>query len=119
MLDWTMNPLIAGNPYHVKIIKKDVTFKLNTWIPMMVEETELAMDRYFTKYVTASESYGGWQKVPIFQVFLKAIAQTSSRIFVGEEICREEKYLDAVTSFATLVLPTAAIVKIIPHRLRL
>jgi len=85
----------------------------------MVEEMELAMNRYLMEYFTTSQTYSSWQKVPIFKVFLKAIAQTSSRIFVGEEICREERYLDAVASFAFLVLPTAAILKPIPHWLRL
>lgn len=85
----------------------------------MVEEMQLAMTRYISEYSTTSEAYGSWQKVPIFKVFLKAIAQTSSRIFVGEEICREEKYLDAVATFAFLLLPTAAIIKPIPHWLRL
>lgn len=45
-----------------------------------------------------------WQEVDIHHVLLRVVAIVSGRIFIGPELCRSEKYLDAAINYTTDVM---------------
>src|SRR4051794_7047706 len=107
---------MSENPFHIQILRKDLTPKLNNLTPIIVEELGLAMERHMNAHASGSLD-GQWAEVNIWQTMMKVIAQVSNRVFVGEEICRNDTYLDLMVRYATLLVPVAKVMKLFPRAL--
>ncbi|KAF3940542.1 hypothetical protein ABW19_dt0207875 [Dactylella cylindrospora] len=112
-LPYTFDKYVDEDLFHVGIIKKDLTARLNHMTPLIVEELDLSMKHYISKLASEPDAEG-WQSVGIFDLVVKVVARTSHRIFIGEEICREEGFLEAAVSYAVGVIPTALALNCLP-----
>lgn len=45
-----------------------------------------------------------WQEVDIHHILLRVVAMVSGRLFIGPELCRTEKYLDAAINYTMDVM---------------
>ncbi|KAF3927466.1 hypothetical protein ABW21_db0208738 [Orbilia brochopaga] len=110
---WTFDEYVNADVFHVGVIRKDLTARLAAVTPAIVEELDLAFKHYIPKIATAPDQKG-WREVTMYDLILKVVARTSHRVFLGEELCREEEYLDASIKYAIWVFPTGMIINCFP-----
>lgn len=59
-----------------------------------------------------------WQEIDIHKVLLRVVSMVSGRIFIGPELCRTEKYLDAAINYTMDVMIAQRVVQHIRPWLR-
>ncbi|KAL1636501.1 hypothetical protein SLS56_001084 [Neofusicoccum ribis] len=91
-----MEKLLAGKycgiadrqvPVAVHVIKADLTPGLNRLMPVISEEIDLALER-------TMPICDGWTPVVVYGKMLDIVAQVSARVFVGEPLCRNPRWLE-------------------------
>ncbi|EWC44175.1 hypothetical protein DRE_07000 [Drechslerella stenobrocha 248] len=110
---YTFDKYIESDLFHVGMIRKDLTARLAAFTPAIVEELDLAF-KHYTPKIAGQPGEKGWQKVVMYDLILKIVARTSHRVFIGEELCREEEYLDLSIKYAITILPTAMLLNCFP-----
>ncbi|KAK6337365.1 hypothetical protein TWF730_002767 [Orbilia blumenaviensis] len=110
---YTFDNHVATDMFHIPIIRKDLTAKLASVTPAIVEELDLSFKHYIPKLATKPDEKG-WQTVTMYDLIIKVVARTSHRVFIGEELCREEEYLDASINYAVMVFPTSMLLNCFP-----
>ncbi|KAJ0122177.1 Dihydromonacolin L monooxygenase LovA 6 [Diaporthe amygdali] len=55
-----------------------------------------------------------WHSLPLRDTILTCIARISSRVFLGEELCRNEAWLKISREYATTVFPATDILRVYP-----
>ncbi|KII83970.1 hypothetical protein PLICRDRAFT_179998 [Plicaturopsis crispa FD-325 SS-3] len=99
------------NPYHLDLISKKLTQKLTTVIPEVLEEITMAFEE---NVKIGSE----WTAIDNYNIMLKSISRTTSKIFVGLPLCRKQDYLDKVVKFATLASKGGQTIDMFPNILK-
>lgn len=61
---------------------------------------------------------GEWAEVNINTKLLRIIAMVSGRVFIGSELCRDERYLDASINYTTDLMTAVHIISFVPSFLR-
>ncbi|EPS45168.1 hypothetical protein H072_832 [Dactylellina haptotyla CBS 200.50] len=110
---YTFDNYIADDMFHIPIIRKDLTAKLASVTPAIVEELDLSFKHYIPKLASEADEKG-WQTITMYDLILKVVARTSHRVFIGEELCREEEYLDASIKYAVGIFPTSMLLNCFP-----
>ncbi|RAR08742.1 Cytochrome P450 [Stemphylium lycopersici] len=92
---------VAG-PVGQHAIRSDLTPRLSRLMPSIASETVFALKHYFPW-----ES-GDWTPIIAFEAALNAVAQVSARLFVGEKLCRDPRWLrsskaSTMMAFATIL----------------
>lgn len=113
-----MNPGIKRNQYHLKIIKKDLTYKTSNSVSEIAEEIDVSMQKYMKAIAGKLPDEHEYTRLCMYQVILKVVARTSTRMFVGYPLCHNEEYLDAILAYVMFLFPTVEIMKVIPNILR-
>lgn len=73
-------------PVAIHVIKADLTPGLPRLMPVISEEIDLALERV----LPPSED---WTPVVVYSKLLDIVAQVSARVFVGEPLCRDPRWL--------------------------
>ncbi|KAI8164700.1 Cytochrome P450 monooygenase 1 [Colletotrichum sp. SAR 10_70] len=60
----------------------------------------------------------GWKEIPAKDALLELVARLSSRVFLGSDICRNEKWLRITKEFTTTSFAAAAKLNMLPSVLR-
>ncbi|KAK0614946.1 cytochrome P450 [Bombardia bombarda] len=76
------------------VIMRDLTKYLNKVTEPLAEETSLAL----AELLPASPA-SDWQTVPLRETMLRLLARISSRVFLGEELCRDEAWLKVTREY--------------------
>lgn len=74
-------PKMAEHPYHLNVIKRDLTRKLSTLTGEIWEELEQSFDNYWG---TDTEE---WREINLMETMIRIVTRTSNRLFVGKEAC--------------------------------
>ncbi|KAI1332483.1 cytochrome P450 [Xylariaceae sp. FL0255] len=90
---FTLAPLLGlGNPklsgFVAKLVRADLTRAIPRIHSSLAEETE----RTVAEELPRSED---WMQVKIHRKLLRIVAIVSGSVFIGSDLCRDEKYLDA------------------------
>ncbi|KAH8751640.1 cytochrome P450 [Diaporthe sp. PMI_573] len=89
------------------VINKNLTKLLAKITKPLADETGLAVPASF------GESKE-WHSLPLRDTILKVIARISSRVFLGEELCRNEAWLKISREYAMTMFPAADALRIYP-----
>ncbi|KAK7698103.1 hypothetical protein SLS64_012878 [Diaporthe eres] len=89
------------------VINKDLTKFLAKITKPLADETALAMPASF------GESKE-WHSLPLRDTILTCIARISSRVFLGEELCRNEAWLKISREYASTMFPATDILRTYP-----
>ncbi|KAH7374568.1 ent-kaurene oxidase [Plectosphaerella cucumerina] len=103
-----VNPDIPALP---RIIQKHLTPALGKLNRVISEEVIKAMALELPQ---TSE----WEEVDINKKLLRIVAIISGRIFVGPELCHDEKYLDVAINYTVDVMIAAYVVGMVPPWMR-
>jgi cytochrome P450 len=96
---------VPGIPHTVRASLTPALVRLNTTISKEVfESMELELPQG-----------SDWTEVNIFSKLLRIVAMVSGRIFVGPELCRDERYLDAAINYTVDLITAVQLVSLIPQ----
>ncbi|KAK2001900.1 ent-kaurene oxidase [Colletotrichum falcatum] len=92
----------------LRVIKKRITKLLNQITQPLSSETEYAVEKIFG-------SSTEWRQVRIKDDILDLIARLSSRVFLGDELCRNEDWLAITKSYTVNAFLSAQILRPYPY----
>ncbi|EXF77903.1 ent-kaurene oxidase [Colletotrichum fioriniae PJ7] len=93
------------------VIKKRITKLLNQITEPLASETRFAVDHIFGKPTQ-------WQEYNTKDTILDLICRLSSRVFLGDEVCRDEAWLAITKSYTVNAFLGAEILRPYPYWLR-
>ncbi|KAK7063838.1 Ent-kaurene oxidase [Favolaschia claudopus] len=109
----TMNSRQMAFPYHATVVRTDLTRAISSFIPEIVEETQLAMAEAFSP-----KSGEKSVVVPLFKTVLHFSARIVTRAMISTTLCRNEVYLREIIRFAETVVPYSQILRWFPKAFR-
>ncbi|KAG9310086.1 cytochrome P450 [Chiua virens] len=87
-LEYTMGSELFHNPYHIEVVRAQLTRSINTRHPEIIDEISAAFE----------ESLGlkdnEWKGVPAINTIQQVVCRTSNRMFVGLPLCRNKDWVD-------------------------
>ncbi|KAH0437105.1 cytochrome p450 [Colletotrichum camelliae] len=104
---------IVKHPAHIlqSVARKQLTQHTNTIIEPLASEASFTTELIFG-------SRPGWKQIPAKDALLELVARLSSRVFLGSDICRNEKWLRITKEFTTTSFAAAAKLNMLPSVLR-
>ncbi|KAF8959646.1 cytochrome P450 [Flammula alnicola] len=110
-VEYTLGENISKNPYHIPIIRAQLTRALPKLVPEVHEEIEDA----FKEFIPATDD---WTSVKMLDTAMKIVGRASNRIFVGTPLCRDPDYIKLNVQFTIDVVQAGAILRAVPRLLR-
>lgn len=108
-IGYTLSSSIHGNPYHVEIIRKNLTERLGKVLPKVVEEICLT----FQEASIGSK----WAKLDS-DLLGRCISATTNRVLVGLPLSRDREYLDCLVTLSEVVSRAGLIIDLAPRVLK-
>nr|WGZ60663.1 cytochrome P450 [Fusarium tricinctum] len=93
------------------VVRKQLTKHLNTITAPLASETAFATDLIFGNSLE-------WQDIQIQDATLDLVARLSSRVFLGNEICRNEAWLKITKNYTILAFTAAVKMNLVPALFR-
>ncbi|KAH6655942.1 cytochrome P450 [Truncatella angustata] len=93
------------------VVKAKITPALNFVSAPLSVETSMTLEHYFTNKKE-------WHAIPLHSVLLQAVARVSSRLFLGDELCRDPDWLRITTTYTHHITKAALELKRWPAFLR-
>ncbi|KIJ09985.1 hypothetical protein PAXINDRAFT_86692 [Paxillus involutus ATCC 200175] len=108
-MEYTLGHDVHHNPYHVAIIRLQLTRNIGVLCPDMKDETVVAFEEILD--LRGNE----WKSVPALQAVQKVLCRTSNRIFVGLPLCRNSDWVDLTVNFTLDVVKGAVMIGLFPN----
>lgn len=98
-VEYTMAPEIHHNPYHIAIVRSQMTRNIGPLYPEIRSEITTAFDDILDLKGNSEHfvlicggysrmlKYSEWKSVPALSTVQKVICRTSNRLFVGPPLC--------------------------------
>ncbi|KAK2799476.1 hypothetical protein FQN50_008448 [Emmonsiellopsis sp. PD_5] len=93
------------------VVQRQLTTYLNRVTKPLSDEATYAFKKVFTDDKE-------WHKVSLKTQILQIVARLSSRVFLGDELCRNEEWLDISINFTVIAFQAAQDLKMYPYYLR-
>ncbi|KAK7682140.1 hypothetical protein QCA50_014726 [Cerrena zonata] len=106
-MDWTFGSEVMRNPWHIPLIRSNLTRNLGVLFPDIREELIMA----FNDSIPPTDE---WTAVPLIQALRTIVSRTSNRIFVGAPVCRNPDWVQLNIDFTVQVATAAIILNVIP-----
>ena len=100
--------VVTEAPLMIHMIKADLTPALRRLNPELHAEVTHAMREYFGE---CSE----WTELNATNQLLQVVAQVSGRAFVGEELCRDPKYISTAINYTVDLMTAVRAVTLVPE----
>lgn len=100
------------DPYHLYVIRKQLTKAL----PQLVPEMHAEIVDAFNELIPLSND---WTGVKALETFREIICRASNRIFVGRPLCRNPDFVALNIQYTIDVVLAAALIRIVPRFLKL
>ncbi|KAF8844224.1 cytochrome P450, partial [Paxillus ammoniavirescens] len=107
-MEYTLGHDIRHNPYHIPIIRLQLTRNIGALCPDMKDETVVAFEEVLD--LRGNE----WKSVPALQAIQKVMCRTSNRIFVGLPLCRNPEWVDLAVNFTLDVVKGGVMIGLFP-----
>ncbi|KIK94711.1 hypothetical protein PAXRUDRAFT_429265 [Paxillus rubicundulus Ve08.2h10] len=107
-IEYMLGSDIHRNPYHIAIIRSQLTRNLGILYPDLRDEIVTAFEE--TLDLRGTE----WKSVPALQAVQKVVCRTSNRSFVGLPLCRDPDWIDLTTEFSRNVAKGGLIIGLFP-----
>ncbi|KAJ7192474.1 cytochrome P450 [Mycena haematopus] len=114
-VNYTLGAGFVTNPYHVRVIQSSLTRSIKTRFEDIQDEIAVA----FQAEICYSDSdINKWVAVPALRAVLRVVSQTSNRLFVGVDLCRNSDYRGLIVEFAEDVIKRASVINLFPNILK-
>ncbi|OAQ97573.1 hypothetical protein LLEC1_01206 [Akanthomyces lecanii] len=106
-------PFTLGQSDHLiqNIVRKDLTKQLAKVTAPLADETSLALSELLTDSTE-------WHEANVRQTILQLVARISSRVFLGDELCRNEDWLRVTKEYTVASFNAAEELRQWPYLLR-
>ncbi|KAK1527088.1 ent-kaurene oxidase [Colletotrichum costaricense] len=94
-----------------KTINKKITKMLNEITAPLSLEADFA-----TRLILGIST--GWREIPLQEALLNLVARLSSRVFLGDELCRNDAWIKITGSYSINTFSSAEVLRQYPHYLR-
>lgn len=106
-----MGPEVFLDPYHIEVIRTDLTKNIAAAFPELHDEVVTA----FNDEMPATKEWFGVQPTDVIR---RIISRTSNRLFVGLPLCRDPVYRDLNVHFTVYLALCAEVLRLFPEFLR-
>ncbi|OAA36046.1 trichothecene C-8 hydroxylase [Beauveria brongniartii RCEF 3172] len=95
-------PFKLGESDHliVKVVRKNLTKQLSKVTGLLAQETSLTLKDLLTDSIE-------WHEAVVCETILQLVARVSSRVFIGDELCRNDDWLKIVKEYTVTALQAA------------
>ncbi|KAF9237102.1 cytochrome P450 [Melanogaster broomeanus] len=107
-VEYTLGHNIHHNPYHIPIIRSQLTRNLGVLYPDIRDELVTAFEE------TLDLKGNEWKSVLAFNTIQQVVCRTSNRIFVGLPLCRNSDWVDLSIKFTLDVVKGAFVIGLFP-----
>ncbi|KAL4068764.1 cytochrome P450 [Scleroderma yunnanense] len=108
---YILGPEIEHNPYHITIIRSQLTRNLPRLYPALRDEMMMTFDEILDM------KDDSWKCVPAFETMRKVICRSSHRAFVGLPLCRDPGWNDLNLGSAVDIFREIMLLRLIPRSL--
>ncbi|KAH7886354.1 cytochrome P450 [Phlebopus sp. FC_14] len=108
-VEYTLGPAVHHNPYHIAVIRSQLTRNLSILYPEIRDEIVTAFDD-----VLDLKDHE-WKNIPAFDAIQQVVCRTSNRIFVGLPLCRDPDWINLNIRFTLDVVKAALIINLFPN----
>ncbi|PVH98432.1 cytochrome P450 [Periconia macrospinosa] len=110
-IEWIMGRELSVDPYPIRVIGENSMKGFQGF----VEEGGVAeVKRTIEEWVGASSTE--WNDVPVYQLSAFAVGRFSNFIFGGEELSRNEQYIEILSEYGRAFITSIQILRLIPGR---
>ncbi|KIJ50556.1 hypothetical protein M422DRAFT_245171 [Sphaerobolus stellatus SS14] len=109
--DYTISRTALRNPYHVPIIRNQLTSNLGNLFPVMRDEMLLA----FEELIPLTED---WSSVKLYPAIRTMVCRMSNRLFLGVPYCRDPEFVKMNLEFVFNAVVAAQIMNFFPDFLK-
>jgi len=110
--DWTMGLDISKNPYHVQVIRGQLTRNLGRCFPEVRDEIVNAFNDVLT--MEGKE----WKLITVLPATMQIVSRTSNRIFVGLPLCRDPEYVQLNIDYTVTIFTRGQMIGLLPEFLK-
>ncbi|KZT08274.1 cytochrome P450 [Laetiporus sulphureus 93-53] len=111
-VDYTLGSNVHENPYHVGLIRSNLTRNLTRLFPELHDEVVAAFGDAIR--LDGEE----WTKVPAMDTMLEIVCRTINRVVVGLPSCRNSDFCDLNKTFTIDTFTGGAIISLFPEFLK-
>ncbi|KAG5651327.1 hypothetical protein H0H81_009080 [Sphagnurus paluster] len=115
-IEFTLGPAISDNPYHIPIIRSQLTRNLPALFPAVQEEVAAAFSDVVS--LKGNANLAEWSKFKAMDTMMPIVCRASNRIFVGAPLCRDPDYMDINIKFTITVATAGAVLNLLPAFIR-
>ncbi|KAF8991421.1 cytochrome P450 [Cyathus striatus] len=108
---FTIGAEILSNPYHIPLIRTQLTRSLGDLFPEIYEEVVVGCSDLIPQIEE-------WKACHTMDTFLHIICRISNRTFVGLPLCRNSEYLEICKSFTLDIIKDSVLLNMLPSFLR-
>ncbi|KAI0902657.1 cytochrome P450 [Ustulina deusta] len=107
-----LRPEIGLNPVHEPVVRRDLTAHLDQLEAAIWEEVGLALEM-----VWGNDSQS-WREVNLDHTIRRVVARAANRVFVGNELCRNDDYIENSIRYVTQVSAFGLLMSLFPNWLK-
>ncbi|KAI9786674.1 MAG: hypothetical protein M1839_006225 [Geoglossum umbratile] len=110
-IQYTLSSTIHSNPYHVGVIKMNLTQRLSKVLPDIVEE--------LGKTFSSSSAIGQeWTQISTHHLMLECITTSTNRVLVGQALAHDREYLESLSKLSGSVSRAGLVIDLAPRFLK-
>ena len=110
-IQYTLSSSIHSNPYHVGIIRQNITQQLSKNVADIVEE----LNKTFSNNSTISKE---WTEINTHHLMMKCITAITNRILVGQALASDQEYLESSFELSRVVSQAGLVIDLAPYFLK-
>ncbi|TFK34046.1 cytochrome P450 [Crucibulum laeve] len=110
-IQYTLGDRISDNPYHIPIVRSQLTRNLGKLVPELQNEVVVAFNETMPLDSERKE-------IRVVDSFMQIVCRASNRAFVGLPLCRNQDFVDLNVKFTVDVMTAATILRMLPHFMR-
>ncbi|KAL4755995.1 cytochrome P450 [Aspergillus foveolatus] len=100
--------ILTDSHLHTETIQKKLTPAIGRLIPRIISELDYAFK------VEVPECKEEWAVIKPYEVFLRIVARVGGRVFIGEDLCRDEQWLQISIDYTKDIFMTIGLLRPIP-----
>ncbi|EME80604.1 uncharacterized protein MYCFIDRAFT_141937 [Pseudocercospora fijiensis CIRAD86] len=112
-IEYTMQDDVTRDPFHLSIVKHQLTRKLPIMTADIQTELALGFDQHWQVDVGNE-----WRTISAFGTCTSIISRAANRVFCGPDLCRNEEFLKHVNHYSEYSFRTSGILNMLPKWMR-
>lgn len=105
---FALTDVLATSNLHTRVIQTRLTPKLGVLVPSIRKELDVAFQKELPGCSNA------WVSLEIYHILHQIVGRASARVFVGPDLCRDERWLHTAEGYTNNVFITIVALRLLP-----